>query len=150
MAYTNSQILSAVLSKFLQPLVQLYGGGWLSSLPAVKMLENKVKSIGIVSSNWSLTKEAAPLIEGVSGSVITPLLNRQISKLDDAQVPVIAHSIVDSALKNGRLELFEGVVEIDESDLKELKRLLDINLPLAKVDTYIVKDVEDKEVEDAE
>lgn len=150
MVYTNSQILSAVLSKFLQPLVQLYGGGWLSSLPAVKMLENKVKSIGIVSANWSFTKEAAPLIEGISGSVITPILNAQISKMDDAQVPVIAHSIVDSALKNGKLELFEGIVEIDESDLKELKRLLDINLPLTKVDAYVVKEVEAKEVDDVE
>ncbi len=106
--------------------------------------------MGIVSTNWSLTKEAAPLIEGISGSVITPILNAQISKMDDAQVPIIAHSIVDSALKNGKLELFEGVVEIDESDLKDLKRLLDINLPLTKVDTYVVKEVEEKEVDNVE
>lgn len=149
MAYTNSQILSAVLSKFLQPLVQLYGGGWLSSLPAVKMIENKVRAMGIVSQGWSITKEAAPLIEGVSGSVITPILNNQLSKIDDAQLPYIAHSIVDSAIKNGKLELLEGMVEIDESDLKSLKKLLDINLPLPANMEYMVKE-EETEVLDGE
>lgn len=57
MAYSNSQILSAVLTRFLQPVIQMYGGDKFASLPAIKMIENKVKSMGIVSGNWSLMKE---------------------------------------------------------------------------------------------
>ena len=113
------------------------------------MIENKVRAMGIVSQGWSITKEAAPLIEGVSGSVITPILNNQLSKIDDAQLPYIAHSIVDSAIKNGKLELLEGMVEIDESDLKSLKKLLDINLPLPANMEYMVKE-EEAEVSDGE
>ena len=44
----------------------------------------------------------------------------------------MAHSIVDNALKNGELVLFEGMVVFEESDLRTLKRLLELNLPYDK------------------
>lgn len=143
MAYTNSQILSAVLSKFLQPVVQMYGGEKLASLPFVKAIENKVKASGFVSGNWSLMKEISPLMENVSGRLITPVLNGYLSKLDDAQLPYMAHSIVDSALSSGKLELLDGAIEFEKSDLTELKRLLNINLPLKEEDVYEVKETEE-------
>lgn len=150
MAYTNSQILSAVLSKFLQPLVQMYGGEKLASLPFVKALENKAKSTGFVSGNWSLMKELSPLLENVSGRLITPVLNSYLSKVDDAQLPYMAHSIVDSAIANGKLELLDGAIEFEKSDLHKLKMLLNINLPLKEGDVYEVKETEDinEETED--
>lgn len=144
MAYSNSQILSAVLSRFLQPLVQMYGGEKLSSLPFVKMLENKAKSSGFVSGGWSLTKELSPIIDNVSGRLITPMLNNYLSKVEDSQLPYMAHSIVDSALVNGKLELLEGAIEFEKADLLELKRLLNINLPLQEDDVYIVKETEEE------
>lgn len=145
MAYSNSQILSAVLTRFLQPVIQMYGGDKFASLPAIKLIENKVKSMGIVSGNWSLMKELSPLVENVSEKLVTPILNNYLSKMDDVQLPYIAHSIVDSALKNGELSLLEGTIEIEEADLKELKRLLNINLPLKTEDVYIVKEAEEME-----
>lgn len=143
MAYTNSQILSAVLSKFLQPVVQMYGGEKLVSLPFVKAIENKVKASGFVSGNWSLMKEISPLMENVSGRLITPVLNGYLSKIDDSQIPYMAHSIVDSALSSGKLELLDGAIEFEKSDLTELKRLLNINLPLKEEDVYEVKETEE-------
>lgn len=145
MVYSNSQILSAVLTRFLQPVIQMYGGDKFASLPAIKLIENKVKSMGIVSGNWSLMKELSPLVENVSEKLVTPILNNYLSKMDDVQLPYIAHSIVDSALKNGELSLLEGTIEIEEADLKELKRLLNINLPLKTEDVYIVKEAEEME-----
>ena len=145
MVYSNSQILSAVLTRFLQPVIQMYGGDKFASLPAIRVIENKVKSMGIVSGNWSLMKELSPLVENVSGKLVTPILNNYLSKMDDVQLPYIAHSIVDSALKNGELSLLEGTIEIEEADLKELKRLLNINLPLKTEDVYIVKEAEEME-----
>lgn len=76
---------------------------------------------------------------------MTPILNSYLSKMDDAQLPYMAHSIVDSALKNGELSLLEGTIEIEEADLKELKRLLNINMPLKTEDVYIVKETEETE-----
>lgn len=140
MAYSNSQILSAVLGKFLQPIVQMYGGEKLASLPWVRMLETKVKSMGIVSGSWSLIGELSPIVERVSGKLITPILNGWLSKLDDTSLPAMAHNVVDAALENGKLSLLDGMIEFEKSDLQELKRLLNINLPLGVVDEYIVKE----------
>lgn len=140
MAYSNSMILSAVLSKFLQPVLQMYGGERLASVPFVGMIESKVRASGFVSGGWSLMKELSPIVENVSGKLITPMLNSYLSKVDDAQLPYMAHSIVDAALQNGKLELMEGMIEFEKSDLSELKRLLNINLPLKSEDEYIVKE----------
>lgn len=85
-------------------------------------------------------KELSPIVENVSGKLITPILNSYLSKIDDAQLPYMAHSIVDAALKNGKLELLEGMIEFEKSDLEDLKRLLNINLPLKAEDEYMVKE----------
>jgi hypothetical protein len=55
MQYTNSQILAAVLNKWLQPVVLQLSQAKMASFPFVQAIENKVKSIGFVSPNWSLT-----------------------------------------------------------------------------------------------
>lgn len=108
------------------------------------MLENKAKASGFVSGSWSLMKELSPIMENVSGRLITPVLNNYLSKMEDSQLPYMAHSIVDSALANGKLELLEGAIEFEKADLMELKRLLNINLPLREEDVYIVKETEEE------
>lgn len=50
----------------------------------------------------------------------------------------MAHGLVDKAIQNGGLELMEGRLKFDMNDLRELKNLLDYNLPLAKKDEYEV------------
>lgn len=125
----NSEILSAVLNKWAQPLVGTFIEGNMQSLPFVQGLQNKIKSMGWVSPQWSLYKELAPLMEGISGNILAPILNKYLSEVDDASLPKMAHEIVDNALKNGELRLFEGKVIFERDDLQQLKRLLDLNLP---------------------
>jgi hypothetical protein len=61
--------------------------------------------------------------------------------VDDAAIPKIAHGIVDHALKNKELSLFEGKVVFEEADLKQLKRLLELNLPYnPKEDVVVITD----------
>nr|UWI17232.1 MAG: hypothetical protein [Bacteriophage sp.] len=139
MPYTNSQILSAIIGKFATPIIQQFGGSKFASIPIVQTIENKVRSIGIVSSSWSLSAELTPLIEGVTGKLAVPIINNYISRIPDEQIPYVAHSVVDTALKNGKLELFEGYLEFEKADLMELKRLLNINLPLPRQEEYAVK-----------
>ena len=99
MPYTNSQILSAIIGKFATPIIQQFGGSKFASIPIVQTIENKVRSIGIVSSSWSLSAELTPLIEGVTGKLAVPIINNYISRIPDEQIPYVAHSVVDTALK---------------------------------------------------
>lgn len=80
------------------------------------------------------------MLEGITGAMIQPVLNRYLSQLDDASIPMMAHSIVDKAIEQGELALFEGKVVFDKEDLKQLKRLLEANLPVNESETYQVKE----------
>lgn len=80
-----------------------------------------------------------PIIGGASDVIIVPMLNKYLSMVDDASLPVMAHGIVDKAIENGELSLAEGFITFEEPDLKKLKRLLELNLPLPADSGYIVK-----------
>ena len=139
----NHQILSAVLNKWMQPLVGEFVGRGMQSLPMLQAIQNKVRSTGWVSPNWTLQAELGGLMESITGSLVQPMLNRYLSQLDDASIPQMAHSIVDKALAQGHLTLFEGNVIFDEADLKQLKKLLNLNLPVNTEEAYIVKEEDD-------
>ena len=136
----NHQILSAVLNKWAQPLIGEFVSKGMQNLPVLQALQNKVRSTGWVSPQWTLMSELGGLLEGVSGSLVQPLLNSYLSQLDDASIPQMAHAIVDKAIAQGRLTLFEGKVEFDEADLRQLKKLLELNLPVINEEIYHVKE----------
>lgn len=139
--YKNADILSAVLNKWAQPLVGTFINSHMQSMPFVQGIQNKVRSLGWVSPNWSLMGELSPLMESVTGNIVAPLISKYVSQVDDASIPKIAHNIVDNALKNGELSLFEGKVVFEEDDLKKLKRLLELNLPYnPKEDVIVITD----------
>lgn len=139
MAYTNSQILSAVMNKWLQPVVSQLASSKLQTLPFVQAIDNKVKAMGWVSPNWSIISEVSPMIEPITGSIVQPMLNQYLSRIPDEAIPAMAHSIVSKALEKGELSIFEGKLTFEKADLEELKRLLDYNLPLKKEETYTVR-----------
>jgi hypothetical protein len=136
---TNARILGAVLNKWAQPLVSTFVGANIQSVPFVQGLQNKVRSMGWVSPNWSIMTEISPLMESVTGNIIAPMIERYVSGMDDASIPKMAHEIVDDALKNGELSLFEGKVVFEEADLRNLKRLLELNLPYDVNEDVIIK-----------
>lgn len=147
MAYSNSQILAAVINKWAQPAIKQFAATKLQSFPFIQALENKVKSTGWVSPNWNITSELAPMIEPISGGFIRPMLNRYFSQVPDDAIPAMAHNIVDKALEQGKLELFEGKVIFEKEDLEELKNLLNYNMPLLKEEEYIVKTSQEETTE---
>lgn len=136
--FTNAQILSAVINKWAQPLVKTLLAGKFGSIGFIQNLEAKVRSTGWVSPNWSLIQDIAPIMEGVTGSVVGPILSQYLSQIDDASIPKMAHDIVDEALKQGNLTLFEGKITLDTEDLIELKQLLNYNLPVSEGQVYKV------------
>ena len=70
--YSNADILSAVINKWAQPLVGTFINGHMQSFPFVQGLQNKVRAMGWVSPNWTLFAELAPLMEGISGNILSP------------------------------------------------------------------------------
>lgn len=138
MQYTNSQILAAVLNKWLQPVVLQLSKAKMASFPFVQTIENKVKHIGFVSPNWSLTQELAPMIEPITNSIVQPMLNKYLANVPDEAIPAMAHGIIDKALAAGKLELMEGKLIFEKDDLTELKMLLNYNLPLKETEGYKV------------
>jgi hypothetical protein len=94
--------------------------------------------MGWTSPNWSLMSELSPLMESVTGNMIAPMIERYLAGVDDGSIPKMAHSIVDDALKNGELVLFEGKITFEEADLKKLKRLLELNLPYNPSDDVVI------------
>lgn len=139
MAYTNSQILAAVLNKWLQPVVSQLAGSRLQSLPFVQMIDNKVRSMGWVSQKWSIVGELSPMIEPLTNSLVQPVLGQYLSKVPDEAIPEMAHGIVDKALETGSLSIFEDKIVFEREDLEELKKLLEYNLPLKSVEAYEVR-----------
>jgi hypothetical protein len=137
--YTNSQILAAVVSQWLQPLIGSVVAGKVGNIPMLGAAENWVKNLGIVSPNYSIMRDLMPIIGGASDVIIVPMLNKYLSMMDDASLPAMAHGIVDQAIENGELSLAEGYLTFEEPDLKRLKRLLELNLPLPAEVGYIVK-----------
>lgn len=139
MQYTNSQILSAVLNKWLQPVVIQLSQAKMQSFSFVQAIENKVRSTGWVSPNWNLTRELAPIIEPITNSIVQPMLNKYLSNVPDEAIPAMAHGIIDKAMADGQLELMEGKFVFEKEDLQELKNLLNYNLPLPQENGYVVK-----------
>lgn len=99
----------------------------------------KIRSTGWVSQNWSMAQELSPIINKVGGRVVEPIITNMISNYPDAELPRIAHDVVDAAIENGGMNLFEGNLSFDAEDLRQLKKLLDYNLPVSEASGYEVK-----------
>ena len=143
--YTNAQILAAVLAKWGQPAIEQLTSGKLDNLPWMQAVSNKVRSMGLVSPNWSLGQELSPLMSSITEALVVPIISRYLEGMPDESLPSVAHSLVDAALANGSLSLFEGSVVFEKEDLDELKNYLNWNLPLGEAPVYEVKTSGDNE-----
>ena len=128
--YSNSQKLAAVLNKWAQPAIQGLLGTRLGQLPFIANIDAKLRSTGWVSPMWSISKEISPLLDGLSSSLVEPMLARYLQGIPDEAIPELAHKVVEDAIRNGGLSLFEGKVEFETDDLEELRTLLRYNLPV--------------------
>ena len=128
--YSNAQKLAAVLNKWAQPAIQGLLGTRLGQLPFIANIDAKLRSTGWVSPMWSISKEISPLLDGLSSSFVEPMLARYLQGIPDEAIPELAHKVVEDAIRNGGLSLFEGKVEFETDDLEELRTLLRYNLPV--------------------
>ena len=137
--YTNRQILAAVLNKWMQPALQQLASEKFMHLPFLANLEAKIKSTGWVSPMWSMANEVTPLLGGVVSQVVEPMIADYLQSIPDQAIPKMAHTMVENAMKQGQLTLFEGNVVFELCDLEELQKLLKYNLPIKEEECYKVK-----------
>ena len=128
--YSNAQKLAAVLNKWAQPAIQGLLGTRLGQLPFIANIDAKLRSTGWVSPMWSISKEISPLLDGLSSSLVEPMLARYLQGIPDEAIPELAHKVVEDAIRNEGLSLFEGKVDFETDDLEELRTLLRYNLPV--------------------
>ena len=137
--FSNRQKLAAVLAKWGQPAIQGLIGSKINSLPLIANIEAKIKSTGFVSPMSSLGGDLSKLVMGgISAPLIEPFLNKALANVPDDMIPVLAHSFVENAIKNGSMVIFEGNIELEREDLEELQKLLRYNLPINPMDNYQV------------
>lgn len=136
---SNAELLGLIVNKWAQPLLRTFINDYIQGVPWIQGIQNKIRSTGWVSPNWAILPELSPIMESVTGNIVAPIITNYLSQFDDAMLPKLAHSIVDGAIKNGELRLFEGKVVFEGNDLNELKRLLDLNLPYNPENDIIIK-----------
>lgn len=129
---TNAQIMAAIVNKVAQPIVMMYMNELLGTNAVVQMLENKVKSMGIVSPQWKIINELAPFGEVISGAMVVPFLSQLMDGVEE-QIPMFARDFIKTAREQGRISLLEGKILLDKHDIDLMERLIESNLPLAEV-----------------
>lgn len=138
MQYTNAHILAAVLNYFAQPIIKDLAGMKITSTSGYQVVENTIKKWLPVSPNYSLMNDIGIFIQGATDKAIVPILNSYLSNIPDEMIPSIAHSIVDTAIKEGKFDFADGRLDIGKEDFLKLKTLLDYNLPLKEEAEYKV------------
>lgn len=113
---TNSIKLASVITKWIHPNIQQIALSYIGSNPQLRML--------------------MPFVNYISDNTVTKAINGFLSRVPDAMLPDMAHSIVDDAIKQGGFTI--GNIIFDAKDLQELKNLLNYNLPLEKTEEYTV------------
>lgn len=96
--YSNAQKLAAVLNKWAQPAIQGLLGTRLGQLPFIANIDAKLRSTGWVSPMWSISKEISPLLDGLSSSLVEPMLARYLQGIPDEAIPELAHKVVEDAI----------------------------------------------------
>lgn len=129
---TNAQIIAAIVNKVAQPIVMMYMNELLGTNAVVQMLENKVKSMGIVSPQWKIINELAPFSEVISGAMVVPFLSQLMDGVEE-QIPMLARDFIKTAREQGQISLLEGKILLDKHDIDLMERLIESNLPLAEV-----------------
>lgn len=143
MEYSNIDKLSAVVAEWIRPSLSKIASESLNKLEGVASANSWIIKYFPVKSDYSIVNDLGFLLSPIAQSVVKPLLSNAICKIGitDAGIPEFARNVVEYALKEasekGQITLF-GILEIEPSDIKELKRLLEKNLSCDSVVGYRV------------
>ena len=134
MQYSNAQILSAVVSKWLEPTIQALGtdklGNILDGMPFMQTASNWMIKWGLAPMNYSMAAELSGYATLLSDEIVSSMLAQQLSQINDAAIPQMAHSLVDKLIEHGEFKFASLTFSLEE--LQQLKNMLNYNLKVAE------------------
>lgn len=139
MAYSNAQILAAVVSFWARPAITQIAMSKLASMPMVRELQNAVINLGLVNSAYNIMTDLQPLMQPIINNLMQPYLETQFSKIPDEAIPAMVRDIIIDAQAKGRYTIMDGLITLDGKDISELRALIEKNLPATEVKGYEVK-----------
>lgn len=138
MAYSNAQILAAVMSEWARPAISKIAANNIMRLPVFQSMQATISGLGLVSGNYSLQADIEPLIQPIVNALVSPMLAKYFANVPDCSLPQMAHDIVSQLRFKGSIPILEGLITFEEEDLDELADLLQKNLPVEELDKYQV------------
>lgn len=141
--FSNLEKLTAVLVTWTKPMIDTIVANRIGMFQPVQAANAWVKKYFPVAENYSIVNDLSFLAAPATEMVVEPMVRNAIGQLNlsDEMIPEYATKLVDSMIdeaeKNGKVSLF-NTIELEKSDFEKLRRLLEINLPVGKVDKYQV------------
>lgn len=139
MAYSNAQILAAVVSHWARPAITQIAMSKLAGLPLLRSIQQTVAGMGLVGGSYNIMNDLQLLVQPALNNILQPYLERQFSQLPDESIPGLARDVLEEAKKNGNYTLMDGFITLDAEDIAELGELIEKNLPPSTTEGYIVK-----------
>jgi len=141
MAYSNAHKLAAVVSSWARPAVSQIASEKFAALPMIQGLQSRLIEWGIVTKNYNISSDIAPMVLPVASSLMQPVLENYFSRIPDESIPNVVHEIITAMEEKGEFSILEGVVTFDAADIVALKKLIEDNLPIVETDSYeIIKE----------
>lgn len=138
--YTNASILAAVVAEWCRPAVgQIASSQVTRFVPGLLDVQQQIVNTGIVGGNYKITDELSPFVASAVDIMLQPTLEQFFARVPDEQLPQLAHAFVGKAMEQPTFSVLDGLVTFDQTDMQELKRLLELNLPLESKKSYKVK-----------
>lgn len=101
-------------------------------------LQNTIIGSGIVSNAYNIGADLLPLISPMVSNLLEPYLVKQFSQLPDESIPALARDVLTEAEKQGSYTVMDGFLTLDINDIKELKSLIEKNLPIMESEHYTI------------
>lgn len=139
MAYSNAQILAAVVSHWARPAITQIAMSKLAGLPLLRSIQQTAVGMGLVGGSYNIMNDLQLLVQPALNNILQPYLERQFGQLPDESIPGLARDIIAEAQAKGSYSLMEGLVIFDGDDIAELGALIEKNLPAAEAKGYEVK-----------
>lgn len=95
----------------------------------MQSLQQALMNSGLVSSAYNVSADILPMMTPLVNNLLQPYLERQFSQLPDEVLPGLAHDIIAEAERMGRYTVMDGFLTFEDEDIRELRQLLDKNLP---------------------
>lgn len=136
MPYSNAQKLAAVVSHWARPAITQLAASKLGTLPMMQHLQQMAVGSGLVSQAYNISADILPILSPIVNNLLQPYLERQFAQLPDDSIPTLARDVLAEAERRGSYPILDGFVTLEDADIRELRQLVEKNLPVAERDHY--------------